>query len=153
VIARVAEVLRDPRPERKVAAMFVDSAFGAPIVERLHTLGFDQVHEVSFGAPSPDRHQLNMRAYMWNRMKDWLLRGGIPAKDTRLEIDLTGPGYHMNRQDRLVLESKQEMIKRGLASPDDGDALALTFAQDVAPIQQPAEEPDNYYPSSDGWMS
>jgi hypothetical protein len=26
------------------------------------------------------------------------------------------------------------MAKRGLASPDDGDALALTFARPVAPV-------------------
>jgi hypothetical protein len=32
-----------------------------------------------------------------------------------------------------VLESKADMQKRGQASPDDGDALALTFAQPVAP--------------------
>jgi hypothetical protein len=28
-----------------------------------------------------------------------------------------------------VLESKADMQKRGQSSPDDGDALALTFAQ------------------------
>jgi hypothetical protein len=27
------------------------------------------------------------------------------------------------------------MAKRGLASPDDGDALALTFARAVAPVK------------------
>jgi hypothetical protein len=31
----------------------------------------------------------------------------------------------------LVLASKADMQKRGQASPDDGDALALTFAQPV----------------------
>ena len=34
---------------------------------------------------------------------------------------------------RLQLESKQDMKKRGLASPDSGDALALTYAYDLAP--------------------
>jgi hypothetical protein len=38
------------------------------------------------------------------------------------------------------LESKADMQKRGQASPDDGDALALTFAQPVAPAE--VEEPD-----------
>jgi hypothetical protein len=33
-----------------------------------------------------------------------------------------------------VIEAKQEMQKRGLASPDDGDALALTFARVVVPV-------------------
>jgi hypothetical protein len=134
IIARLAEVLRDKRPERKVAAMFVDSAFGSPIVERLHVLGFDQVHEVSFGSASSDDHQANKRAYMWNRMKDWMLRGMVDPADTKLALDLAGPGYHINRQNKLVLESKADMQKRGEASPDDGDALALTFAQDVAPL-------------------
>jgi hypothetical protein len=46
-----------------------------------------------------------------------------------LEADLTGPGFHLDRRDRLVLESKESMAKRGVASPDDGDALSLTFAQ------------------------
>jgi hypothetical protein len=34
-----------------VEALFVDSAFGAPVVERLHALGFRNVHEISFGGP------------------------------------------------------------------------------------------------------
>jgi hypothetical protein len=34
--------------------------------------------------------------------------------------------------DKLVIESKAEMAKRGVASPDDADALALTFACSVA---------------------
>ncbi|MEG2185623.1 MAG: hypothetical protein RRY12_13160, partial [Cloacibacillus sp.] len=33
----------------------------------------------------------------------------------------------------IQLERKQEMAKRGLASPDLADALAVTFAADVQP--------------------
>jgi hypothetical protein len=36
----------------------------------------------------------------------------------------------------LVLESKADMQKRGQASPDNGDALALTFAKAVAPAKK-----------------
>src|SRR5258708_28924460 len=52
-----------------------------------------------------------------------------------MATDLAGPGYHINRSNLLVLESKEDMQKRGQASPDDGDALALTFAQAVAPAE------------------
>jgi hypothetical protein len=45
-----------------------------------------------------------------------------------------------NGPNPLVLESKADMQKRGQASPDDGDALALTFAQPVSPAE--IEEPD-----------
>jgi hypothetical protein len=97
-----AEILRESTPKKKVAAMFVDTAFGAPIVERFRTLGFDNVHEVSFGGPSPD-------------------------------YQMPGEGCDSR------LESKSDLAQRGEASPDDADALALTFAQHVAPIEAPQE--------------
>jgi hypothetical protein len=40
LVGRLAEILRDTRPDRKVAAMFIDTAFGSPIYERLRALGF-----------------------------------------------------------------------------------------------------------------
>ena len=46
-----------------------------------------------------------------------------------MATDLAGPGYHINRSNLLVLESKADMQKRGQASPEDGDALAMTFVQ------------------------
>jgi hypothetical protein len=42
-----------------------------------------------------------------------------------------------------VLESKADMQKRGQASPDDGDALALTFAQAVAPPEKEEERDED----------
>lgn len=133
-LAKLADVLRDGIDGIPISAMFIDSAFGAPYVERLQAMGFKNVHEVRFGSESLDRHQANLRAYMWNRMKEWLGTAGcIDEKDSRLEMDLTAPGYHINKQDRLVLESKEDMQKRNVDSPDDGDALALTFAAKVGP--------------------
>ena len=69
----------------------------------------------------------NMRVYMWDKMKDWLLHGAIES-DEEMAADLAGPGYHINRSNLLGLESEADMQKRGQASTDDGDALALTFA-------------------------
>jgi len=71
---------------------------------------------------------------MWGKqMKDWLGRGCIDKSDHKLAIDLMAPGWHLNNRDQLLLESKADMMKRGQPSPDDGDALALTFARTVAP--------------------
>ena len=155
LIARCAGLLRDERPRHKISMMFVDSAFGSPIVERLHTLGFDNVMEVNFGGKSPDQHQENMRAYMWAQMKEWLRRGALDPQDVKLEIDLTAPGWHMNKSNKIVLESKEEMQKRGQASPDDGDALALTFAHPVAPesaYNSPGDERGTERFKGKGWM-
>jgi hypothetical protein len=37
----------------------------------------------------------------------------------------------------VQLERKEDMKKRGLASPDNGDALALTFAEPLARADSP----------------
>jgi hypothetical protein len=145
VISLLAERLQRQGPD-KIAAMFVDSAFGAPIVVALRQRGFENVFEINFGGPSPDEHQLNQRAYQWNLMKEWLPKGSIPADDTRLESDLMAPGFHLNKKNKLVLESKESMQKRLVASPDDGDALSLTFAQPVLPL--PDERATEYRPRS-----
>jgi hypothetical protein len=143
LVGRLSEILNDKRPGRVVAAMFLDMAFGSPIYERLRALGFNNVFEVNFGLThTPDRAKANMRAYMWDRMKDWLLSGAIET-DEKLALDLASPGYHINRSNLLVLESKGDMQKRGQASPDDGDALALTFAQTVAPAEKEEERDED----------
>ena len=129
----------------KPAMAFVDSGFGGPIVDRCRQLGHTNVIEVRFGAACPDPvHYANMRAWMWSRVREFLQRGAID-KDTRLATDLAGPGMKMDKQDRICLESKEEMEKRGLDSPDDGDALALTFAQTVLPIEEPPDDDDDDY--------
>ena len=160
LLAKLAEIMGDERPGYKVAVMFVDSAYGAPYVERLQTLGFSNAVEVNFGAASPDRHQANMRAYMWNLVKEWLPRGGLPLDDEKLALDLGSPGGRTSGPTTNgCWRAKTPCRKRGLASPDDGDALALTFAQPVAPLTP--EEPkdvDEYdefgdsEPRQGGWM-
>jgi hypothetical protein len=71
---------------------------------------------------------------MWGAMRAWLAGGMIPD-DRELLADLTGVeyGYALREgRDAIILEKKEDMKKRGLASPDLADALALTFAYPVA---------------------
>lgn len=131
-----AELLKDRRPGHILAALFVDSAFGAPIVERLKSLGFKNVYEINFGGESPDLHALNLRAYMWMKAKEWLLHGTLPD-DEELCSQLCLPGYHINNSGKLVIESKKDIQARGEASPDDADAFCLTFAMHVGPPKRP----------------
>lgn len=136
IVSVLAERLSDESDP--IAAMFIDMAFGAAVVERLRMMGYKQVFEVNFGAASPDPTCANLRAAMWKRGKEWLARGVIPADDHRLALDFQGPGYHLNQKNLLVLESKESMQKRGVASPDDGDGHNLTFAQPVKVAKRPA---------------
>lgn len=109
-------------------AVCIDAGNGTGVIDRLKELGYS-VHEIQFGARSPDREYANFRTYIWGRLRDWL-SGGCIDPDAELETDLTGPEYEFvgSDGDQLRLEPKEKMKKRGLASPDDGDALALTFA-------------------------
>jgi len=127
VVDRLANALN----EHPVTAMFVDAAFGAPIAVRLKQMGFQNVHEVDFGGPSSDARTKNARAAMWKAMKDWLPKGAIDQHDHHLEADLKAPGFHLTNTNKLVIESKESMQRRGIASPDRADALALTWAMPV----------------------
>lgn len=123
---------------RPIHTLFVDgTGIGGPIVDRIRQMGFKNVVEVQFGAAAPDDKLANMRSFMWWKLREWLTHGAIDDSP-RLEMDLTGPGYKHDSRDRLVLESKEDMKKRGLDSPDDGDALALTFA---APVRSKLLDP------------
>ena len=112
--------------------IFVDGVgVGGAVVDRLKQLGY-KVVDVNAGSKAQDTQKYsNKRAEMWDRMREWLLGGCIPM-DQELYDDLIGPEYRYDKSNRILLERKDEMKKRGLASPDCGDALSLTFAQPVA---------------------
>src|SRR5439155_2708417 len=71
----VVDALANALNEHPITAMFIDVAFGAPVAVRLKDMGFHNVHEVNFGAPSTDEHVENARAAMWKALKDWLPKG------------------------------------------------------------------------------
>jgi hypothetical protein len=119
--------------------VFVDATgIGWGVVDRLSQLGCSRAMGIDFGSAS-DRTDMgeaaakyaNKRAEMWGFLKDWLRFGCVPD-DAELIADLGNLEYGYNGADALLLERKDDMRRRGLASPDDGDALALTFARPVA---------------------
>lgn len=137
--AKVVDVAREYKPD----TIFVDGGgVGGGVVDRLNMLR-QPVVEVQFGGAA-DRSvasgegevvYANKRAEMWGNMRDWLKGGSIPDSPD-LAADLTGVeyGYVLKEgRDAIQLEKKSDMKKRGLASPDLADSLALTFAYPVAP--------------------
>lgn len=151
---RLADVLGATYEGRKISMLFLDSAgIAGPIGMRLRQLGHMNVMDVNFGADSPDPKRRYMRDHMWAEMKEWLSTGGaIPDNDRRLAYDLQLPGLRPDAKQRVWLESKEDIKKRTLKfegkgkSPDDGDALALTFAMTLAPTQK-AERDEDYRPT------
>ena len=92
-------------------------------------------------------------------MGEWLKAGAEIPDDPELEVDLTGPEYGFSNKGQIQLETKDSMRARGLASPDCGDTLALTFAVNVnARVRQEKEWFEelaryrHHDPSPDAWM-
>lgn len=130
VAAKVAEMINDYKPD---AVLIDEVGVGGGVVDRLKQLGFQIIPVNSANNAEDPRMWMNKRAEMWGRMKEWLSGADIPD-DRDLQDDLSGPEYGYDHRMRVQLEKKTDMKKRGLASPDCGDALALTFAYATPPV-------------------
>lgn len=117
-------------------AIIVDGdGIGAGVVDQLKYRGFeDKLFEFHGGAtPSDPAQYFNKRAEVWGLMRAWLVEGAQIPDDPELGADLTGPEYGFSAKQQIQLEKKENMKERGLASPDCGDMLAMTFAVTIAP--------------------
>ena len=130
----------------KVAAAFLrhsatvcmvdEGGVGGGVVDRLRQLRIPVIG-VDFGsAPDyfygeKDRYA-NKRAEIWGATRDWLATGSIPnittGEDVTLVEELAAPTYGLSAKEAIQLESKKEMRKRRVPSPNVADALACTFA-------------------------
>lgn len=124
---RVALTIETWHPD----AVFIDAGNGGGVIDRLRQLGHNVI-EVNFGGRPIDPGYVNKRAEMWFTMRDWLKNGGKIPNNISLRQDMAAPTYWFDASNRIQLEPKDDIKKRGLPSPDLGDALALTFAQPVA---------------------
>jgi hypothetical protein len=136
--AQVALAITELHPD----AVFVDeTGVGAGVIDRLRQLGYRNVYGVNNGAkPDGGLEQeacVNKGAECWARGRAWLKAGGSIPNDQELRDDLTGREYGFNAKNEIVLESKDDMKRRGLHSPDKADGLFLTFAQPVPPRREP----------------
>ena len=129
---RVAAYIERWQPD----AVFCDAGNGSGVIDRLRQMGHDVI-EVNFGGRAIKPNYVNKRAEMWFELRDWIHAGGAIPNDVSLKQDLAAPVYWYDAANRLQLEPKDDIKKRGLPSPDLGDALALTFAAPVAPKGMP----------------
>lgn len=132
-IAKVCTVVQEHRPD----AVFVDSTgVGGPVADQLRRLMPGVVIiDVNFASQAPDRHYANMRTWIWWRLREAIKVGLAIDHDTEFEAELTSPEYAHNAHDQLMLEKKADIKKRLGISPDDADALALTFTMPVMKSQ------------------
>lgn len=128
---KVAEAALQHNP----AAIFVDGGgIGGGVVDALKAMRI-RVIEVQAGGSADDKDKYrNKRVEMWARLKEWLETGSLPNdKDLAQDIKSTQYDWHPITN-QLILESKEDMRSRGVASPDMAEALIQTFARPVARI-------------------
>lgn len=144
---RVAEHIGELRRMGLKVVVFVDGGgVGGGVVDNLNRLNHDPI-EVNFGGePDDKRKYANKRAEMWGRCKDWLAIGAL-ERDESLATELTSVEYGFNPRDEIQLQRKEDMAKLGFASPDDADALALTFAHPVPEYDGTIERPNQGAPA------
>lgn len=82
---------------------------------------------VAFDRPSGNPRYVNMRAQCWMQLAEWVKAGGSLPSTPGLVAELTGPTYFF-RDGKFMIEPKEQIKKRLGRSPDEAEALALTFA-------------------------
>jgi hypothetical protein len=120
----------------KPAEICVDSiGLGAGVADRLREQGLNvrdvNVSEVSALNPTAAK----LRDELWLTVKDWLAKRSCRLpRNEELRAELVGPTYGFLSNGRIKVESKADMKRRGLRSPDIADALCLTFAGVAAQV-------------------
>jgi hypothetical protein len=172
---RVIELCAKYQPD----GVFVDAGgVGGGVADRLRYSRLP-VKDVIFGAVADGSNAnaeegmvvyANKRTQMWGAMREWLgsppnpfgesLPGGAIPNDSQLIDDLVNVQYGYTMlygKDAIMLEKKEDMRRRGVNSPDKGDALACTFAFPILKsdhtdrLKQKPTHQNDYNPYATSW--
>jgi phage terminase large subunit len=104
---------------------------GAGVFDRLRELR-RPVREASAGNAAHDKERfINARAEWYWNLREQFESGDIDIDphDEELAAQLSGLRYFVDSRGRIGIESKDDMKKRGLPSPDRADTLAIVFGR------------------------
>ena len=116
--------------EDNVEEILVDAiGLGAGVADRLQELGHPVISVNVAESSAMHPTALRLRDELWIRAKEWLEAKDVVLPDNEiLAKELVAPRYSFTSSGKLKVESKDEMKRRGVASPDVADAFCLTFA-------------------------
>jgi len=142
---RVINAIRDHHAaETRVDGVGV----GGGVVDELLEQGYDVVDMQSGAAAADNQHYANARAEWWWGLRERFEQGDIDldADDDQLAAQLGAMKYKFTARGQVLIESKDDMRKRGLPSPDRADAMMLTYAHvpegDGQVVDQDDVDPD-----------
>lgn len=96
-----------------------------------------------YGAGEPLNKEMfaNKRAENYWLCREWIIRGGQLEEDPDW-LQLARVKYKVNSSGKILIMSKEEMLKNGIDSPDVADAFSLTFAKPEAPASRQSRRID-----------
>lgn len=148
VIATAKEYMRKYPSIQKAMIKVDDDGVGGGVTDRLREVIAEEnlpyeIHAVGNGRKAnDDEHYHNKGTEAWAVVKQWLqdnltayMQGNSSIvqlpHDERLIAQLTTRKYKMTSKGKIALESKDDMKKRGLDSPDRADAVVLSFYEPI----------------------
>lgn len=116
------------------AVIAVDSiGLGGGVADRLRELKYNVVDVNVSESNALNQQAYRLRDELWLSVRDWLETRAVRLpKDDDLRAELIAPTYSFTSNGKIKVESKTELKRRGMRSPDIADALACTFAGQAA---------------------
>jgi len=115
--------------DTKATIAAVDSCgIGKPIADRLKEMTLPIQFVNAAESATENEFYANVRAEMYWMLRERFERGEISIEPNEdLISQLSSIKYKTNSRGQILIESKDDMKKRGMSSPDESDALAIAF--------------------------
>ena len=143
----VARYIATLANEHKPVVIFVDViGIGSGVYDRLEELGYPVIPVNVAETPAQDPQMYKrLRDELWGNMRTWLeQRRGKLWDNAELDLigQLTTPKYRVleGAKGKVQIETKDEMKKRGVDSPNIADAAIMTFAEPVSEYSRSVDE-------------
>lgn len=125
----MAEYESTPFRDRPTELLVDSIGLGAGVVDRLVELNIPARGINVAESSSLSNRYMRLRDELWFKCREWLEQKDCQIPDQEeLIAEVTAVQYSIMSNGKFKVESKDEMKKRGMRSPDIADALMLTFA-------------------------
>jgi hypothetical protein len=126
VVGWIAQQAKKEKPDQIMIDII---GIGSGVYDRLNEQGFPVISVNVAERATDSEEYARIRDELWGNTRDSLQEGLSLPDDEELAGQLSAPKYKFDSAGRIVIESKEDMKKRGVDSPDRADALGLTFYQ------------------------
>lgn len=130
LIKKQYDDITDPKlkPEKIVVDVI---GLGSGVVDRLKELGLPVIGVNVAEVPAESEKYMRLRDELWFMGREWFMSKNCDIPDDQVLIsELSGPKYFITSAGKMRVETKDEMKKRSLESPDVADAFILTFCKE-----------------------